>query len=57
VVAAYDLLRQERLSCAAQQEDPGGQRLVEREPGELRAIFDQPDPVAGPEALVTGGLG
>src|SRR6266487_2530742 len=36
------------------QEGPGGQRLVERELGELRAISDQADPAAGPEAFVTG---
>jgi hypothetical protein len=38
----------------AQQEGPGGQRLVERELGKLRAISDQAGPAAGPEAFVTG---
>jgi hypothetical protein len=32
----------------------GGQRLVERELGELRAISDQADPAGDPEAFVTG---
>src|SRR5207244_3214277 len=41
-------------AAPAQQEGPGGQRLVERELGELRAISDQADPAAGPEAFVTG---
>src|SRR5216684_8870128 len=38
----------------AQQEGPGGQRLVERELGKLWAIPDQADPAADPEALITG---
>src|SRR5438876_1094468 len=42
------------VAAPAQQEGPGGQRLVERELGELRAISDQADPAAGPEAFVTG---
>src|SRR5579862_5590644 len=33
---------------------PGGQRLVERELGQLRAISDQAGPAAAPEAFVTG---
>jgi hypothetical protein len=46
------------VASPAQQEGPGGQRLVERELGKLRAISDQADPAAGPEAFVTGpGLG
>jgi len=42
------------VAAPAQQEGPGGQRLVESELGELRAISDQADPAAGPEAFVTG---
>jgi hypothetical protein len=42
------------VASPAQQEGPGGQRLAEREPGRLRAISDQADPAAGPEAVVTG---
>src|SRR6201982_2614504 len=42
------------VASPAQQEAPGGQRLVERELGKLRAISDQVDPAAGPEAFVTG---
>src|ERR1700749_5130496 len=46
------------VAAPAQQEGPGGQRLVEREPGELRAISGRAGPAAGPEAIVTGrGLG
>src|SRR5271154_3356715 len=42
------------VASPAQKEGPGGQRLVERELGKLRAISDQADPAAGPEAFVTG---
>jgi len=42
------------LSSPTQKEGPGGQRLVERELGKLRAMSDQADPAAGPEAFVTG---
>src|SRR6478752_9946446 len=42
------------VASPAQQEGPGGQRLVERKLGKLRAISDQADPAAGPEAFVTG---
>src|SRR4029077_18809887 len=42
------------VASPAQQEGPGGQRLVERELGKLRAISDQADPAAGLEAFVTG---
>src|SRR5690242_11753889 len=42
------------VASPAQQEGPGGQRLVERELGKLRAISDQADPAAGPKAFVTG---
>jgi len=42
------------VAAPAQQEGPGGQRLVEREPGELRAISGRAGPAAGPEAIVTG---
>src|SRR6266436_6303980 len=42
------------VAAPAQQEGPGGQRLVERELGKLWAIPDQADPAADPEALVTG---
>src|SRR5262249_22234030 len=38
----------------AQQEGPGTQRIVERELVQLRAVLDQADPAAGPEAFVTG---
>src|SRR4029450_7830698 len=41
------------VASPAQQEGPGGQRLVERELGKLRAISAQADPAAGPEAFVT----
>ena len=46
--------RRATRSFAAQKEGPGGQRIVERELGKLRAISDQADPAAGPEAFVTG---
>jgi DNA invertase Pin-like site-specific DNA recombinase len=42
------------VAAPAQQQRAGGQRLVERELGKLRAIPDQADPAAGPEAFVTG---
>jgi len=42
------------VASPAQQEGSGGQRLVERELGKLRAISDQADPAAGPEAFVVG---
>jgi ABC-2 type transport system ATP-binding protein len=42
------------VAAPAQQEGPGGQRLVERELGKLRAISGRADPAAGPEAFVTG---
>jgi len=42
------------VASPAQQEGPGGQRLVERELGKLRAISDQAGPAADPEAFVTG---
>ena len=45
------------VASPAQKEGPGGQRLVERELGQLRATSDQADPAAGPEAFVTGRLG
>src|SRR5262245_31861025 len=38
----------------AQQEGPGGQRLVECELAELWVVFDQADPAASPEAFVPG---
>src|SRR5262249_51739890 len=42
------------VAAPAKQQGPGGQRLVERELGQLRAVFDQADPAAVPEAFVTG---
>src|SRR5215472_11105324 len=42
------------IAPPAQQEGPGSQGLVEREPGKLRAVPDQADPAADPEAFVTG---
>jgi hypothetical protein len=42
------------VASPAQEEGPGGQRLIERELGKLRAISDQAGPAAGPEAFVTG---
>src|SRR5450755_1917587 len=38
----------------AQQQGLSAQRLVERELAELRAVLDQADPAAGPEAFVAG---
>src|SRR5262245_50584897 len=38
----------------AQQQGPGTQRIVERELVQLRAVPDQADPAAYPEALVAG---
>src|SRR5262245_48171567 len=42
------------IAPPAEQEGPGGHRLVQREFAELRVVFDQAGPAAGPEAFVTG---
>src|SRR5262245_23545795 len=44
------------VAAPAQQEGPGGERLVERELAELWVVFDQADPAADPEAFVPGGV-
>src|SRR5262249_9791440 len=42
------------VASPAEQEGPGGPRLLKRELAELRAVLDQADPAAGPEAFVAG---
>jgi hypothetical protein len=44
------------IAPPAQQPGPGAQRHVERELVDLRAVLDQADPAADPQAFITGRI-